>query len=708
MKRKPWQFLSNKKSGFEEKFSSSLNISGSFSRFLSSSNDSFVSSFYVSPGGNGIKYKKMKRNHLYFYDLKKNLITSPNRKVFFSSLSIHNDGSTYYGKLQKTLNNENKKEDLSIEDIESIEINNETSLIQITMREIIPYQIEDEDAPFSNNIYRISKSRACFHALYLRDNCQSNFDENTGQRIVSTYSFFPTTEQSTLGGGSKCNEFEGDRKNNIENKNQSPSPIRILKTKIVDILSSASERNPDDADQSKIYTENNNMKPLQALEITWEDNHSSRFPIDWLKSNAFNLERIMTKFVQKEEFYNKSATISAEDGVEDQLLVKVLLESKDVTSEINRNLPQEEAFNHNDRKVVYDIKQYYWNKSHLQESFPEYSSTGGIPKISYEGLFPVQLLDKDLDNKTENANSNTHTKKVDGADMQTVARGTAEYTTLKQKALFKHLRDYGLVIIEGLNSSEELNENLFGAQVIQIGKLLGNYPRTTHYGLTFDVKSEKKPVHLAYTSVALDFHTDLNYREKTPGIQLLHCLANSCVGGESTFVDGFHVATTLKKENPRAYHLLATTPIHFQVKDSIAYHSYKVPIIVLSQEEITHQKWPLQSNRNSDATIMSRDLVEVHFNDRTRGPINNIPPEEMGEFYQAMKLWSEIINRPENIVQTKLTPGQMVIFNNRRIFHSRNSFDPSSGNRHLIGAYVEYDEFLSNLRKRNLHTPPYW
>lgn len=47
-----------------------------------------------------------------------------------------------------------------------------------------------------------------------------------------------------------------------------------------------------------------------------------------------------------------------------------------------------------------------------------------------------------------------------------------------------------------------------------------SYVRKTHYGESFQVRSEPKPSHLAYTPVELDFHTDLNYRESSPGIQV--------------------------------------------------------------------------------------------------------------------------------------------------------------------------------------------
>ena len=44
-------------------------------------------------------------------------------------------------------------------------------------------------------------------------------------------------------------------------------------------------------------------------------------------------------------------------------------------------------------------------------------------------------------------------------------------------------------------------------------------------------------------------------------------------------------------------------------------------------------------------------------------------------------------------------PGDIVIFDNRRILHGRESFEPQPGTRRrLIGAYIDTDEFYSRLR----------
>ena len=50
------------------------------------------------------------------------------------------------------------------------------------------------------------------------------------------------------------------------------------------------------------------------------------------------------------------------------------------------------------------------------------------------------------------------------------------------------------------------------------------YVKETAYGITFDVIAEPQPGHLANTGRYLEHHTDLNYREKSPGLQLPRCL----------------------------------------------------------------------------------------------------------------------------------------------------------------------------------------
>src|SRR5437016_4146772 len=86
------------------------------------------------------------------------------------------------------------------------------------------------------------------------------------------------------------------------------------------------------------------------------------------------------------------------------------------------------------------------------------------------------------------------------------------------------------------------------------------------------------PTNLAYTGLGLGAHTDNPYREPTPTLQLLHCLASSAEGGENTLVDAFRVAEELPRDH---FELLARTPIQFRYADSETELAAEVPVISL-------------------------------------------------------------------------------------------------------------------------------
>src|SRR6266508_3664395 len=102
--------------------------------------------------------------------------------------------------------------------------------------------------------------------------------------------------------------------------------------------------------------------------------------------------------------------------------------------------------------------------------------------------------------------------------------------------------------------------------VTRVAELFG-FVRETNYGRLFDVRSVLSPSNLAYTGLGLGAHTDNPYRDPTPTLQLLHCLASSARGGESTLVDGFRVADDLRADDPAGFDLLARTPLRFGYRD---------------------------------------------------------------------------------------------------------------------------------------------
>ena len=118
---------------------------------------------------------------------------------------------------------------------------------------------------------------------------------------------------------------------------------------------------------------------------------------------------------------------------------------------------------------------------------------------------------------------------------------------------------FGFVIFEGVPTTP--------GTVLKVGATFG-FTRETNFGALFDVRSTPNATDLAYTSVALDPHTDNPYRAPVPGIQLLHCLVNETSGGLSTLVDGFAVAEALRAADPAAFAVLSSTPVRFKYLDA--------------------------------------------------------------------------------------------------------------------------------------------
>ncbi|MFY0681903.1 MAG: TauD/TfdA family dioxygenase [Thalassovita sp.] len=226
---------------------------------------------------------------------------------------------------------------------------------------------------------------------------------------------------------------------------------------------------------------------------------------------------------------------------------------------------------------------------------------------------------------------------------------------------------YGLSIVSDLADDPDA-----GMQVAQrIGFL-----RETNFGVTFEVKSKPNPNNLAYTPVALPLHTDLTNQELPPGFQFLHCLANEAEGGGSLFCDGYAIAEDLRREDPEAFELLSTVSIPFRFHDE--------------DTDIRSRKRVI--NMDEDGQI-----IEICFNAHI-ADILDIAPSLMAPYYRAYQLYMRMTRAPEYLISFKLSGGEMVVFDNRRVLHGRDAFDPQTGFRHLKGCYVDRGEFESRLR----------
>jgi [2-(trimethylamino)ethyl]phosphonate dioxygenase len=229
------------------------------------------------------------------------------------------------------------------------------------------------------------------------------------------------------------------------------------------------------------------------------------------------------------------------------------------------------------------------------------------------------------------------------------------------------IRRYGVAIVTGVPCTE-------GA-VCDVAELFG-YVRETNYGRLFEVRSEVDPVNLAYTNLGLQAHTDNPYRDPVPTLQLLACLENSVEGGESIIVDGFHAAKILQQEAPEDFDLLSRYCTRFEFSGEAGVKLLaRRPMIELAPDG---------------------EMLGVRFNSRSAAAPVDIPFEHMAAWYAAYRHFAQIIERPDMEISFKMSPGDLIVFDNTRTLHARTAFS-GSGSRWLQGCYADKDALLSML-----------
>ncbi|KAM7217504.1 hypothetical protein V8F06_007135 [Rhypophila decipiens] len=235
---------------------------------------------------------------------------------------------------------------------------------------------------------------------------------------------------------------------------------------------------------------------------------------------------------------------------------------------------------------------------------------------------------------------------------------------------FEALSQTGLIFLTGVPHGEQ--------EVERIGNQIGMLQHT-FYGKTWDVKSKPEAENVAYTSQFLGLHQDLMYHDPIPRLQLLHCLQNSCEGGESLFSDGLRAALQLRKADREAFDTLTKrawffgydkAPHHYQQKHSVIEAGYDTYINCL------HWAPPFQ-------THFGRGLFRT-------GPKSY----SLLDLKRAASKFEKILSSEENTLEVKLNPGEAVIFDNWRVLHGRREFAAGSGgSRWLKGAYITHQVF---------------
>ncbi|KAI0115526.1 Clavaminate synthase-like protein [Nemania sp. FL0031] len=241
---------------------------------------------------------------------------------------------------------------------------------------------------------------------------------------------------------------------------------------------------------------------------------------------------------------------------------------------------------------------------------------------------------------------------------------TGEGEKFRRGMISLHL--YGIIFLYDVPSSE-------GA-VEEIASKIGTI-QETFYGRTWDVKSKPEAENVAYTNSFLGLHQDLLYLSNVPRIQLLHCLENTCTGGESLFSDSYWAIQRLFRKHPEYIRVLRKRPVvyHYNKGD----HVYRQSRPVLGDTGLWWSP-PFQNPVQPDS-------------------LTHYGMEDYRLWHKATRVLQAMLEMENCVYELKMTPGVCVIFDNRRVTHGRRSFDTGSGKRWLKGTYVENDSYCSKI-----------
>nr|XP_002120966.1 gamma-butyrobetaine dioxygenase-like [Ciona intestinalis] len=249
-----------------------------------------------------------------------------------------------------------------------------------------------------------------------------------------------------------------------------------------------------------------------------------------------------------------------------------------------------------------------------------------------------------------------------------------------------HVITSGVCIVRNVQPTPEKLE--------EIAERVANIEETT-YGKLSVVKISSTEGNAAYSNIKLPFHQDQTMYEKPPGIEFLHCMKfDECItGGETKIVDLYEVINILKRESPADFQTLVEVPVIYSTIDykrtnKVYLHHQKHVVVLDYFGKVVAINW-------HPALLSTLQVRE----------------KDVERYYEAHVKLLQIIRRDELHFTHRMQPGDLVVFNNRRVLHSRNKFEANGGDRQLQTTYASADNWknrymtLAHQLNRNVVAP---
>jgi trimethyllysine dioxygenase len=228
-----------------------------------------------------------------------------------------------------------------------------------------------------------------------------------------------------------------------------------------------------------------------------------------------------------------------------------------------------------------------------------------------------------------------------------------------------HIQRNGFVLVTETPASSEITKELMEKMAYVRNSIFGGFS-------VWDNQLED-PDDTAFTSLAIEPHTDGTYVHDAPGLQTLHCLKKDSVGGENQLVDGLAIAEKMRIDYPEYFEILSKINIPGRYIKTDTYLEAKRPLFRLNDEG---------------------KVIQVSFNNHDRAPFR-LDNKLMNKFYEAYKVFHNLANDKNRQFQFMLEPGKVLTFDNWRVLHARSAL---TGYRQLCGGYHNREDFESKLR----------
>ena len=234
-------------------------------------------------------------------------------------------------------------------------------------------------------------------------------------------------------------------------------------------------------------------------------------------------------------------------------------------------------------------------------------------------------------------------------------------------AWMKAMLVHGVTIVSDMPDSD--------AGLTETAELMGCV-RPTFFGAYFDVYTKINPTNTAYTAGALELHTDTPAEEFSPGIQFLHCRANTVDGGESLYADGVAVANDFRARDPEGFRLLSEVAIPYYCEHD--------------DYDARSRQYVIELDDDGEVSGLT---ISQHMAD-----IFDLDQRLLDSYYPAFCRFGRMLQEEKYVMRFMMKGGECMVFDNHRIVHGRAAYTAESGDRYLRGCYTDRAEMRSTYR----------